>query len=198
MDKQSITGIILAGGQARRMGGQDKGLLKLANKTMIEYILDILKPQLGYIVINANRNLTEYARYGYPVTSDLIEGFFGPLAGMMSGIKIANTPLIATVPCDTPLLPEDLIKRLYAALIEQQADISVVHTGERLQPVVTLMKTTLLDSITEFLQRGERKIDRWFASQAMAIVDFSDQPSAFININTEADMTAVASKFGKK
>ena len=193
-----FTGVILAGGQARRMGGQDKGLIELAGSPMVQYVLDAIIPQVGHVIINANRNQGIYAHYGCPVIADEFEGFCGPLAGMASSLRAIDTPLMVTVPCDSPFVPKDLVQRLYLQLLQDDAEISVAHNGERMQPVFTLMKTILLDSILVFLGKNERKIDKWFEQHKLAITDFSDEPDTFININSQDDLSAVESRLKKR
>ena len=187
-----ITGLILAGGAARRMGGGDKGLTELAGKPLIEYALARLAPQVDALIINANRNVARYADYGHPVVTDERQGFQGPLAGMASGMKAAETEFMVCAPCDSPLLPEDLVERLFRRLREQDAELSVAHNGERLQPVFTLMRTALAGSLLAFLEGGGRKIDQWFQRHQLAVADFSDQPAAFSNVNSPAELDAMA------
>jgi molybdenum cofactor guanylyltransferase len=184
----NITAVVLAGGQARRMGGQDKGLIEVSGKAMIEHVLTILQSQLDNIVINANRNLDIYEKYGFPVIPDNYEGFNGPLAGMASCMKTINTEYIITTPCDTPMLPDDYVVRMLETLESAQADISVADNGERIQPVFSLIRLSLLDSLLHYLDAGERKIDLWFEKHAMTRVDFSDKPETFINVNTVDDI----------
>jgi len=190
----NITGIILAGGRARRMGGQDKGLIHLARKPMIEYVLNAIEPQVDAIIINANRNQKVYGKYGYPVVADQIGGYCGPLAGMASGLQAAKTPFIVTAPCDTPLIPDDLVHKLYSILQDEDAEICTAHANGRLQPVFTLMKSELLSSMLDFLNSGERKIDKWFEKHRLAIADFSEQAETFININSAAELAAIELK----
>ena len=187
-----ITGLILAGGAARRMGGGDKGLTELAGKPLIEYALARLAPQVDALIINANRNVARYADYGHPVVTDQRQGFQGPLAGMASGLKAAETEFMVCAPCDSPLLPEDLVERLFRQLREQDAELSVAHNGERLQPVFTLMRAALADSLLAFLDGGGRKIDQWFQRHQLAVADFSDQPAAFSNVNSPEELDAMA------
>lgn len=190
----NITGIILAGGRARRMGGQDKGLIQLGMKPMIEYVLNAIEPQVDAIIINANRNQTTYEKYGFPVVADQIEGYCGPLAGMASGLQISETPFIVTAPCDSPLIPDNLVHKLYLTLRQENAEICTAFSNGRLQPVFTLMKSELLSSMLDFLNNGERKIDRWFEKHHLAIADFSDQPETFININSAEELAAIELK----
>lgn len=190
-DNDGVTGLILAGGAARRMGGGDKGLTMLAGKPLIEYALERLGPQVDALIINANRNLARYADYGHPVAADNQQGFQGPLAGMASGLRAATTEFMVCAPCDSPLLPEDLVSRLFRQLREQDAELSVAHNGERLQPVFTLMRTALAGSLLAFLEEGGRKIDRWFQGHTLAVADFSDQPEAFSNVNSPEELNAM-------
>ncbi len=192
--KTLVTGVILAGGEARRMGGQDKGLLELSGKPMIEYVIKTIKPQVNSIIVSANRNLSKYMDYGFPVISDSFTGYNGPLAGIASCMRVIETILMLSVPCDTPFVPNDLVKRLYKQMEKKQADISVAHDGNRMQPVFSLIKTELFDSLSDFLNRDERKIDRWFAQHKIAITDFSDKPETFININKPEDINQIESE----
>ena len=191
---QSLTAVILAGGMARRMDGQDKGLIELNGRPMIEYIIESLKPQVDNILISANRNLAQYQRYGYPVVKDIMGDYFGPLAGMASGLQACNSNRILTVPCDSPFIPPVLANRLNTAMIENQADISVANDGERVQPVFAMIRSTLLPSLLAYLDNGGRKIETWYAEHDMALADFSDWPNAFININTPEEKLAVEQK----
>lgn len=190
----NITAAILAGGQARRMGGQDKGLIELSGKAMIEYVIAALQPQVDKIIINANRNQDIYAKYGMPVIADNYAGFNGPLAGMASCMKAIDTEYMITTPCDSPFVPDDLVTRMYAALQDNQADISVADSGDRIQPVFSLLKCSLLDSLLVYLDSGERKIDRWFQQHVMTTVDFSDKPETFLNVNTPEDIKDIEAR----
>ena len=186
-----ITGVILAGGRASRMGGQDKGLLDFSGQPLIEYVLQGLRPQLQHFVINANRNQQRYGEYG-PVISDSIADYAGPLAGMLAAMESLSTRYILTVPCDSPFLPADLVARLWQALTTQQASIAVAHDGKRLQPVFALVDTQLKPRLQNYLAAGDRKIDLWFEQNNMVAVDFSDQPQAFININNAEELAQTA------
>ena len=194
INKEDITGVVLAGGQARRMQGQDKGLIMLGETPMIEIILDIFVPQVGKLIINANRNHEDYAKYGYPVISDELSGYHGPLAGMASALNEITTTYMVTTPCDTPFIPTDLVERLANKLIDEDADICVADNGERTQPVFCIIKKQLLSSLKQFLDQGERKIDRWFEQHKLAVADFSDIPEAFDNINTPDDVEEAVKK----
>ncbi len=194
INKQSITGLILAGGQARRMGGDDKGLVELNGKPMIAYSVAALSSQVAHIIINANRNTDTYLQYSADVISDELAGYCGPLAGFATALKFIDTEFMATVPCDSPFLPDNLIERLSQPFKENDTEISVAHNGERIQPVFSLMKKSLYDSLDEYLTSGERKIDRWFEQHNMKLVDFSDSPETFYNINTPEDLQQATNK----
>lgn len=182
--RPSITAVILAGGKARRMGGQDKGLVELAGRPLIEHVIARIEPQVSRILINANRNTEQYARYGYPVVSDSLSDFQGPLAGFLAAMQQVESDFIVTIPCDGPCLPDDLINRLYNAQQAAQAEIAVAHDGNRMQPVYALISTRLQQSLNDFLASGERKIDWWYARHNTVTADFSDAPETFLNINT--------------
>lgn len=190
--------MVLAGGLARRMGGNDKALLQIDGRPMIAYVLEALAPQVDAIIINANRNKEYYTGYGYPVVSDTVDGFAGPLAGVERGMALAETPYIITVPCDSPLLPTDLVSRLREALDQENAEVAMVHDGTRAHPVFALISVALYDSLTRWLASGERKVDRWYEQHQLAIADYSDHPECFINVNTPEDhdrLLAVRSHF---
>jgi molybdenum cofactor guanylyltransferase len=182
-----ITAVILAGGRGRRMGGKDKGLVEVNDLPLIEHVISAVSPQAGQLIINANRNIEEYRRYGFPVVSDTMTDYQGPLAGFASSMAAADTEYIVTIPCDSPLLPADLVQRLVQTLQNEDAELAVAHDGQRLQPVFALMRVSLLPSLLGFLQRGDRKIDLWYAQHKIAKADFSDIPETFLNINTPGD-----------
>lgn len=184
INKSDITAVILAGGRGRRMEGADKGLVELSGSPLIAHILDAIEPQVDQVLINANRNIDDYAAYGYPVIPDDLENYQGPLAGFEAAMEKATTRYIVTLPCDGPLVPKDIVKRLSTAIEKSQANIAVAHDGTRLQPVHAMITVELLPSLHEFLDTGDRKIDRWYAKHNMVLADFSDIPDFFININT--------------
>ncbi|MEQ1775927.1 MAG: molybdenum cofactor guanylyltransferase MobA [Burkholderiales bacterium] len=188
MTTSRITGVILAGGQGRRMGSVDKGLKPLRGKPMVQWVLERFTPQVDEVLINANQNLDTYAQFGHHVVPDDIGGFAGPLAGLHRGLSTATHDLIATVPCDSPFLPLDLIARLYAALNEQQADLAVARTGDQPHPVFCLCRKSVLPGLTAFLESGGRKIDAWYAALKVAEVLFDDETDAFSNINTVEEL----------
>lgn len=189
--RNEITGVILAGGRGSRMGGEDKGLVLLNGRAMVEHVVERLRPQVGSLLISANRNRERYEALGYRVVVDSLPDYQGPLAGMASVLQIATTPYVVTVPCDSPLIGDDLVARLARALVTDSADIAVAHDGARAHPVFLLLKRSLLPSLLGFLQAGERKIDRWFGRHRVASADFSDSPEAFINVNDPDEHRAV-------
>lgn len=190
MNRPPITGVILAGGQGRRMGNVDKGLQPLRGKPMVQWVLERYAPQVDEVLINANQNLEHYQALGHAVIADDIDGFAGPLAGLHRGLAAAQHDLVATVPCDSPFLPLDLIDRLYAALHEHQADFAVARTGDQPHPVFCLCRKTVLPGLTAYLAGGGRKIDTWYAALSVAEVRFDDEPDAFSNINTINELRA--------
>jgi molybdopterin-guanine dinucleotide biosynthesis protein A len=178
----SVSGIVLAGGQGRRMGGVDKGLQPLRGRPLIEWVLARLAPQVAEIIVNANQNLERYESYGHRVVRDEIGGFAGPLAGLHAGLKWAKHPLVVTVPCDSPFLPTDLVSRLEGHLGSN--DLAVARTGDQPHPVFALMKREVRESLEAFLAAGGRKIDAWYAALKVVEVPFDDEADAFRNINT--------------
>jgi molybdopterin-guanine dinucleotide biosynthesis protein A len=194
MDK--VTGVVLAGGQGRRMGGVDKGLQLLRGKPMVEWVLARFAPQVDEVLINANQNLERYAALGPRVVPDLVGGYAGPLAGLHRGLSEAVHPLVATVPCDSPFLPADLVARLATALDAKGGDLAVARTGEQPHPVFCLCRRALNPHLQRFLEAGGRKIDAWYASLAVVEVAFDDQPEAFSNINTPEELNASEQRVG--
>ncbi len=189
---KDITGLILAGGRAQRMGGIDKGLIPFHGKSLIESAIARLKPQVQTIVINANRSITKYATYGYPVIMDETPDFSGPLAGFSVGLKVCKTPYLLTSPCDSPLLPKNLAERLAAEM--ERGDFQLVYASSKevdgkvwSQPVFCLMRSNLKDSLDQFLQKGDLKIDRWFKELRSSTVIFDD-PQVFANVNTPEEL----------
>lgn len=182
----AVSGIVLAGGQGRRMGGVDKGLQLLRGKPMVAWVLERLAPQVGEIIVNANQNLEAYARFGHRVVPDAIGGFAGPLAGLHAGLSAVSHPLAVTVPCDSPFLPLDLVARLRAAL--GASDLAVAKTGDQPHPVFSLVRRAVLDHLAAYLAGGGRKIDAWYASLKVVEVGFDDEAQAFRNINTREEL----------
>jgi molybdenum cofactor guanylyltransferase len=180
-----ITGLIIAGGKSTRMGGKNKALRMLNGKPMIEWVIDRLRPQVANVVINANSDCATFAAFGYPVVTDTIQNHQGPLAGLHAAMAGATTPLIACVPCDAPLLPMDLVARLHSALTD--AEIAVAKTPASLQPTFLLCRTTLRQSIEEYLAEGKYALRHWIVRHRCVEVRFSDE-EAFANINTPSDI----------
>ncbi|MEO6322809.1 MAG: molybdenum cofactor guanylyltransferase MobA [Polaromonas sp.] len=204
LHKEAITGVILAGGRGSRMGGVDKGLQNFNGVPLALHTLMRLSPQVGEIMINANRNLAAYESFGVPVWPDntSLGEFAGPLAGFITGLERCETPYLLTVPCDTPLFPDDLVARMAEALVRENADFAVAAAREedgqlRPQPVFCLMGINMLESLVRFTQGGGRKIDAWTAQHKTVIVPF-DQPGddthAFFNTNTLAELHQLESQ----
>ena len=188
---QDITGIVLAGGRGSRMGGVDKGLQPYLGQPLALHALQRLAPQVGTVLINANRHLDRYAAFGVPVCSDALPDHPGPLAGLAAGLARCRSDYLVSVPCDSPQFPLDLVARLAAGLAAEQADIamaSIVEDGAvRSQPVFCLLHTSLLPGLLAFLQGGQRKVGGWLATQRCVQVRF-DEAAAFFNANTLADL----------
>jgi molybdopterin-guanine dinucleotide biosynthesis protein A len=196
--RERVTGVILAGGRATRMGGVDKGLVPIGGRPMIAWVIDALRPQVAGVMINANRNIESYGKFGCPVIDDGDSEFRGPLAGMASAMRIAKTPYIAVVPCDSPLLDGELVERLFAAVTSSGSPVAVAHDGERLQPVFALLARDLLQDLAGYLDDGERKIDRWYARHGYESVDFSDRAESFANINAPEDRSVLEESLAQR
>lgn len=186
-----ITGLVLCGGRGTRMGGVNKGLQNHKGIPLALHALLRLQPQVGQVMINANRNLSAYESMGVPVWVNPVADFPGPLAGWLAGLEQCQTPYMATVPCDTPDFPTDLVRRLADALVKDDAEIAMAASLEdgqvRTQPVFCLLRSTLLESLLLYLHEGERKIDRWTARHRCVTVVFDD-PKAFFNANTPQEL----------
>lgn len=183
-----VSGLILAGGQGRRMGSVDKGLQLLRGRPMLAWVLERFGPQVTEVMISANQNLDRYATFGPPVVTDEVGGFAGPLAGLERGMSSASFELVATAPCDSPFLPEDLVTRLFSRLDAASADLAVARTGTQTHPVFCLCRRALHPHLRAFLAAGGRKIDAWYADLRVIEVSFDDQEVAFSNINTLAEL----------
>lgn len=192
IDRQQITALILAGGKSRRMGGTDKGLLPFGGGLLVGHVLDAIRPQVGGVLISANRHQAEYERFGVPVLTDPLDDFQGPLAGFLAGLRRMQTEYLLTLPCDGPVVVDDLAGRLAAGLSRSDADIAVAHDGNRLQPVYALLNRRVRPDLELALGEGERKIDRWYARNRWVRVDFHDVPEQFSNINTPEDYASAA------
>ena len=182
-----VSGIVLAGGLGRRMGGVDKGLKELRGRPMVQWVLERLAPQVDDIVINANQNLERYRAFGHRVVADEVGGFAGPLAGLHAGLKAVKHPLAVTAPCDSPFLPADLVARLQDALGEN--DLAVAKTGAQAHPVFALVRRDCREGLEAFLAQGGRKIDAWYSALKVVEVSFDDEADAFRNINTPEELS---------
>lgn len=196
IESADITGLILAGGRGSRMGGADKGLQNFHGMPLALHALLRLQPQVGALMINANRNLSAYESFGVPVWPDVLPDFAGPLAGFLTGLERCETGWLVTVPCDTPLFPTDLVARLAQAAGAQDAQIAMAMGREqdgklRTQPVFSLLRVDLLESLVRFTHEGGRKIDAWTGQHRTVTVPFdapADDPRAFCNANTLAEL----------
>ncbi len=195
---EEITAAVLAGGMGRRMGGVDKGLVKVLGRPMVAWTLDALRPQAGKILINANRSESEYEAFGLPLVRDRREGFQGPLAGLHAVLEAADTPFVAIVPCDTPRLPKDLVARLASAMKAEETELAVAEAAGRVHTLHGLFRRDLLNDLVAALESGQRKPDAWYATRRWSRVDFSDLASAFDNINTPEQRDALAEQLQQR
>ena len=193
---QDITGLILAGGQGRRMGGQDKGLVSLAGQPLVRHVQARLTGRVAQIMISANRNVERYRSLGARVVSDNEPGYHGPLMGIYSGLRAAETPWVLVVPCDTPLLPDELVTRMVEAIGEHQ--IAVAHDGERLHPVVLLLEQALLDDLERALAAGERRVRAWLDRHSWTPAYITDGSLSFANLNTEEERRQLESRLNEE
>ena len=186
--REAITGVILAGGLGRRMGGVDKGLQTYRGRPLVAQIAERLAPQVGHLMISANRSRESYALLGYPVVSDQFPGFAGPLAGLHTALSCAGTPWVLTVPCDSPHLPHDLAQRLYAGLSERGTSIAIASAQGRTHPVFCLCQRELLKPLESYLQAGSRRVAQWCNEMGALQIEFPEA-EAFQNFNTLADLS---------
>ncbi len=190
-NKPKITGVILAGGRASRMGDIDKGLVNLNGLPLIEHVINALKPQVTELLINANRYLARYEQYGYPVVPDQNDDYLGPLSGILASLQAVKTDYIFITPCDVPLLYPEIVKRMWDNLSNEPSQPCVAHDGQRIQPLFALLHKSLIDNLQQFLNHGERKAEIWITKLNPIIVDFSDQAECFININDPDDLSCI-------
>lgn len=183
-----ITGLVLAGGASRRMEGLDKGWIECNGRPLIKHVLAAIGPQVDQLLISANRHLEDYRALGYPVLEDKIDGYAGPLAGILRGLERADTPLLQIVPVDAPALPLDLVERLRRGLDAKGTVMAVAHDGVRLQPLHCLCQRGLAPALAERLASNRFKVSDWIDSHEPAIVDCSDVSNSFININNPGDL----------
>lgn len=193
-----ISAIILAGGRATRMNGLDKGLVCLQKKPLVQYVIERITPQVDEVLLNANREIAQYETFNLPILQDGNSDFMGPLAGFNLGLIHCKHDFLLSLPCDSPLIPHDLASRLMKALIEQDADIAVAKSGGYAHPVFSLMKKSILPSLTNYLEQGERKVSTWQKSLNYIEVEFDDCDDAFVNVNTFEELEALALKLGNE
>lgn len=189
-----VSAIVLCGGRGTRMGGVDKGLVTLANKPLVQHVLERLNTQVDEIFINANRQIPHYQTFNYPVLMDKNADFIGPLAGFQLGLQHARNDYLLTVPCDSPFIPADLVARLSKSLIAHDADMAVASSDGAAHPVFSLCKTSVLPNLLAYMASGERRVSAWQKSLHYIEVDFSDGSEGFINVNTLEDLAALALK----
>lgn len=185
----NITAVILAGGRATRMDGVDKGLLTFNKRPLIETSLQILDPWFETILININRNKSAYALYKKTLITDESEDYLGPLSGMLAALKIAKTDVILTIPCDMPFISMQILNKLLGKSIEAASRPVTVHDGNRLQPMVSLLHKSSIESLSDYLAAGDRKVDLWFERNNALTVSVKDNENQFFNINSKQDLT---------
>ena len=191
---QNVTALVLAGGQGRRMQGQDKGLVEVAGRPLINYVIERIRPQVETVLVSANRNQADYMAVADAVVRDdpeLGERYAGPLAGVLAGLEYARTEYVFTMPCDTPCLPGNLLPELMNVLQANRADIAYAHDGKRGQPLIMLLRRQLAPLLREWLLNGGRAAHEWIAAQQHCVVQF-DAPDAFTNLNTAEDCASFA------
>ena len=194
-EQNKVTGVVLAGGLARRMNKQDKGLIIYHNRPMVSYAVDAMSQIAETVVINANRNIDDYKQFACEVISDQTDSFDGPLAGVLSAMAHATAGILIVMPCDSPLIKAQHLQKLLSALQNNKVDIAVADDGERMHPVFLALKTTLQSSLKSYLDQGNRKIDLWLQQHKMIKVDFSQNPEVFLNINTLSELHALENTF---
>lgn len=193
--QQNITAVILAGGQGSRLGGIDKGLVKLNNIPLVQHLINRIQPQVCQVIISANRNIERYSQLGFPTYADDITGYAGPLAGILKTLQHCESEWLLTVPADSPLIPHDLAERLVQN--SNNNKVVIAHDGQHLHPTFALIHKSLTSSLEDFLQKGERKARLWMQQQAHTSVDFSEQADSFMNINTEAELKNAEQHFNE-
>lgn len=178
------------------MGGIDKGLIPFRGQPLVEHVIARIAPQTGKLLISANRSEANYGKYGYPVIADTLPDYPGPLAGILAALQVIDTDLLLAVPCDTPLLPGDLVQRLAKALADNNADMAVPFDGTRVHAAVMLIHRSLASDLRDYLLSGERKVQLWLKRHRTVQVDFSGQANAFVNLNTPDELTSLEQHCG--
>ena len=186
-----VAGVILAGGRARRMNNQDKGLVNFKGRPMLSYAIAALAPVVDCVFINANRNLEQYRQFGWPVISDQTDSFDGPLAGILSAMIHADADVLVVIPCDSPLIKTEHLQKLILSRAENNADVAVAFDGIRQHPVFLAIKTALQGSLQDYLAGDRHKVAAWLAQQNWVQADFSHEPEIFTNINTLAELSVL-------
>jgi molybdopterin-guanine dinucleotide biosynthesis protein A len=189
-----VTGVILAGGLARRMNNQDKGLINYKGHPMVSYAIAALTSVADQSLINANRNRDQYQAFGLSVVADQTDSFDGPLAGVLTAMIHTDADVLVVMPCDSPLIKAEHLQKLLSTRAENNADVAVAFDGERLHPVFLAIKTSLKNSLQNYLTSGQRKVDHWLEQQKMVKADFSNEPEIFININTMTELSELEAK----
>ncbi|MBT3195487.1 MAG: molybdenum cofactor guanylyltransferase [Candidatus Ruthia sp.] len=184
--KKDVTAVILSGGRATRMGGQNKGLILFKDKPLISYVTNVVSENVNSILVSANKNLDLYQEFGTVIADDLAD-FQGPLAGISKAMHFANTPYLLVLPCDGPFVSSLLLERLIQSMQQNEVDICVASNGDKIHPTYSLINITLKDNLDKFLQTGGRKFGLWLENNNALKVDFSDQPDIFINLNSPQD-----------
>jgi len=193
-NQKTVTGVILAGGLARRMNNQDKGLINYKGRPMVSYAIAALTAVADQSIINANRNKEQYEAFGLPVIADQTDSFDGPLAGVLTAMIYTDADILIVMPCDSPLIKAEHLQKLLATRAENDADVAVAFDGERLHPVILAIKTLLKNRLQNYLASGQRKLDRWLEQQKMVKADFSNEPEIFININTLTELSELEAR----
>jgi molybdenum cofactor guanylyltransferase len=191
---KDTTAIILAGGKGRRMNESNKGLMLFGKKPLIAHVIARIKPQVADILISANAEIAQYQSFGYPVISDQLMEFQGPLAGIESALKSARTKYAVVLPCDSPFIPMDFVQRMARDYVASKADVVIVHDGKRTQPLFMFLPVELKHSLEKSLRQGVRKVYSWLEGLKIHAIDYSDQTEAFININTPNDLKQAEEK----
>ena len=185
----SLSAVVLAGGRGRRLGGQDKGLVRLQDKPLIEYSLALLKPYTERIMISANRNQETYQHYGFPVISDDSDEFAGPLAGILAALRQCQTDSLLVLACDIPFLPKRTVDMLIERYQTNDCDICCVEDENGLQPLVGILSTSLADKLSDYLAAGHNKVQEWFRAQQLCTLQIQPQEGKVFNINTEQELS---------
>lgn len=189
-EQTKVTGVILAGGLAKRMNNQDKGLINYQGQTLVSYAIAGLAAVVGdRLIINANRNIECYQQFGFPVVKDRTDSFDGPLAGILTAMFYGDADILVVMPCDSPLIKAEHLQKLLSACVESAADVAVAYDGKRLHPVFLAVKTHLKTSLNEYLNSGQRKLESWLMQNNPVFVDFSAEPEIFANINTMTELS---------